>query len=68
MDDLSIEQRYEKSIQAGVDQFGGETDTSYLIQLVKENRIPESRIDDSVRRILINKFDLGLYQISQKMN
>jgi len=61
VDDLSIEQRYEKSIQAGVDQFGGETNTSYLIQLVKENRIPESRIDDSVRRILINKFDLGLF-------
>ena len=61
VDDLSIEQRYEKSIQAGVDQYGGETDTSYLIKLVKENKIPESRIDDSVRRILINKFELGLF-------
>ena len=61
VDDLSIEQRYEKSINAGIDQFGGETDTSYLIKLVKENKIPESRIDSSVRRILINKFDLGLF-------
>jgi beta-glucosidase len=61
VDDLSIEQRYEKSINAGIDQFGGEADTSYLIKLVKENKIPESRIDSSVRRILINKFDLGLF-------
>ena len=61
VDDLSIEQRYEKSINAGIDQFGGETDTSYLIKLVKEDKIPESRIDNSVRRILINKFDLGLF-------
>ena len=61
VDDLSIEQRYEKSINAGIDQFGGETDTSYLIKLVKEDKIPESRIDSSVRRILINKFDLGLF-------
>ena len=61
VDDLSIKQRYEKSINAGIDQFGGETDTSYLIKLVKEDKIPESRIDNSVRRILINKFDLGLF-------
>ncbi|MFL2715292.1 MAG: glycoside hydrolase family 3 N-terminal domain-containing protein [Gammaproteobacteria bacterium] len=61
VDDLSIEQRYEKSINAGIDQFGGEADTSYLIKLVKEDKIPESRIDNSVRRILINKFDLGLF-------
>ena len=61
VDDLSIEQRYEKSINAGIDQFGGEADTSYLIKLVKEDKIPESRINNSVRRILINKFDLGLF-------
>lgn len=61
VDDLSIEQRYEKSINAGIDQFGGEADTTYLIKLVKDNKIPESRIDSSVRRILINKFVLGLF-------
>ena len=61
VNDLSIEERYKKSINAGIDQFGGETDTSYLIKLVRENKILESRIDNSVRRILINKFDLGLF-------
>ena len=61
VNDLSIEERYKKSLNAGIDQFGGETDTSYLIKLVRENKILESRIDNSVRRILINKFDLGLF-------
>lgn len=33
-----------------------------LIELVKEGRIPESRIDASVRRILRIKFQLGLFE------
>lgn len=35
-----------------------------LIELVKENKVPMSRIDDAVRRILRVKFDLGLFQNS----
>ena len=61
VDELSIEQRYEKSIKAGIDQYGGEKDTDYLIDLVKNGQITEVRIDESVRRILINKFELGLF-------
>jgi len=34
----------------------------YLIQLVKEGKISESRIDASVRRILKLKFELGLFE------
>ena len=36
-----------------------------LIELVKEGRIPESRIDESVRRILRAKFKLGLFEQAQ---
>ena len=61
VDELSIEQRYEKSIKAGIDQYGGEKDTDYLIDLVKNDQITEVRIDESVRRILLNKFELGLF-------
>ena len=61
VDELSIEQRYEKSIKAGIDQYGGEKDTDYLIDLVKNGQITEVRIDESVRRILLNKFELGLF-------
>jgi beta-glucosidase len=59
--DLSIEERYIKAVDAGIDQFGGEKDTEVVIELVKKGLIPSSRIDASVKRILKNKFDLGLF-------
>ena len=58
---LSIEDRYLKSIDAGIDQYGGESDTSILKNLVKKNKISVKRIDDSVKKILMNKFQLGLF-------
>jgi beta-glucosidase len=36
--------------------------TKLLIELVKENKIPMTRIDDAVRRILRVKFRLGLFE------
>ena len=59
--DLSIEERYIKAIDAGIDQFGGEKDTEVVIELVKKGLMPLSRIDASVKRILKNKFDLALF-------
>ena len=59
--DLSIEERYIKAIDAGIDQFGGEKDTEVVVELIKKGLIPISRIDASVNRILKNKFDLGLF-------
>ena len=61
VEDLSIEERYIKAIDAGIDQFGGEKDTEVVIELVKKGLMPLSRIDASVKRILKNKFDLGLF-------
>lgn len=58
---LTIPERYIKAINAGVDQFGGEMHPEIVVQLVKENKIDESRIDRSARRILKNKFELGLF-------
>ncbi len=55
------EERVEKVINAGVDQFGGETVTELVVKLVKEGRISESRIDTSVRRLLKMKFVQGLF-------
>ena len=59
--DLSIEERYKKSLQAGIDQYGGENNPSYILNLVKNNNVSEQRINESVRKILINKFELGLF-------
>ena len=52
-----------QSIMVGMDMHmhGPEWQTA-VVELVKEGRIPESRIDESVRRILTVKFRLGLFE------
>lgn len=58
---LPPEGRMLKSINAGIDQFGGETIPEMLVKLVKEGKVTEERINQSVRRILRDKFRLGLF-------
>ena len=58
---LSLAERAQKAIEAGVDQFGGEACPEVIIQLVREGRLSEERIDRSVRRLLRDKFRLGLF-------
>ncbi len=58
---LSEKERVKKIIDAGVDQFGGESCPNYIIELVKEGSLTETRIDQSVRRLLRQKFELGLF-------
>lgn len=59
---LSKTERFAKAIEAGVDQFGGVADTGIIVDLVESGRIPEARIDRSVRRLLIQTFELGLFE------
>jgi beta-glucosidase len=59
---LSPEERVLKIINAGVDQFGGENCPEHIINLVKESKLSEKRIDESVRRLLRQKFILGLFE------
>lgn len=61
VEDLSELQRATKIIEAGCDQFGGEERPELVIQLVQEGIIPEDRLDISVRRLLKEKFVLGLF-------
>ncbi len=58
---LSAEERVLKVINAGVDQFGGESLPEMIVKLVKEGKLKESRIDESVQRLLRQKFQLGLF-------
>lgn len=58
---LSVEERMVKVIEAGADQFGGEAIPEVLVSLVRAGRIEESRIDESARRLLSEKFVLGLF-------
>lgn len=61
VEDLSEADRVLKIIQAGCDQFGGESRPELVIQLVKEGKLSEERIDQSIRRLLRQKFELGLF-------
>src|SRR3984957_556893 len=59
---LSKLERYAKAVNAGVDQFGGVTDTDILVAAVKSGLVSETRVDASVLRILDLKFRLGLFE------
>ena len=62
VESLSIVERYEKALNAGVDIFSGDADPRKLIETVKSGRITEGRINESVARLLKEKFDLGLFE------
>ena len=61
MEKATEQARMLKIINAGVDQFGGESIPEMLVRLVKYGKVSEARIDSSVRRILRLKFQLGLF-------
>jgi beta-glucosidase len=58
---LSGPERVRKALEAGVDQFGGESCPEHVLELVKAGRLSEARLDTSVRRLLRLKFQLGLF-------
>lgn len=59
---LSPSERVKKVLDAGADQFGGEACPELLIELVKAGEVTEERLDVSARRILREKFELGLFE------
>ena len=59
----NLKEAFYQSIMAGMDMhMHGVYWNEYVCELVREGRIPESRIDESVRRILDIKFRLGLFE------
>ena len=61
-EDLSELERALKILDAGCDQFGGETRTDLIVKLVEGGLLTEDRLDQSVCRILREKFELGLFE------
>jgi beta-glucosidase len=58
---LTPAERIAKALQAGCDQFGGESCVEVLVELVEAGEISEKRLDESVERLLRVKFELGLF-------
>lgn len=61
VEDLSEVERVKKVLDAGADQFGGESCSHYVVELVRKGAVPEERIDQSLRRLMRMKFQLGLF-------
>lgn len=62
VEELTVRQRYVKGLQAGLDQFGGTDEVAPLVEAVNAGEIAVARLDESVRRVLIPKFRLGLFE------
>lgn len=60
-EDLTEYERVVKALNAGADQFGGESCPEYILQALDEGLITQERLDASVRRLLRVKFQLGLF-------
>ena len=61
VESLSMRARFVKAVQAGVDQFGGTERADMLVDAVRAGELTEAQIDTSVVRVLIQKFQLGLF-------
>ncbi|KAI1763841.1 glycoside hydrolase family 3 protein [Hypoxylon sp. FL1150] len=61
VENLSELERTARILDAGCDQFGGETRPELVVRLVNEGIIDEARLDTLVRRLLREKFLLGLF-------
>ena len=62
VEQLTVPQRFAKAIDAGIDQIGGTNDAEPIVQVVRAGLVGERRIDQSVVRILTQKFELGLFE------
>ncbi|WP_375444718.1 glycoside hydrolase family 3 protein [uncultured Fibrella sp.] len=61
-ENLTIIQRYKRTLEAGVNLYSGTADPANLLETVKTGQVNMALIDDSVIRLLKEKFELGLFE------
>jgi beta-glucosidase len=62
LEDKSIDEQILIAIEAGTDILSGFNDNKQLLELVKSGKLTEERVDLSVRRLLKEQFELGLFE------
>lgn len=62
VENLTVIQRYQKALECGVDLFSGTADPAMLLETVRKELVSESRIDESVYRLLKEYFELRLFE------
>lgn len=61
LEDKTVLERTLAVLEAGCDIIGGESSPENIVTLVHEGAIEESRIDTSVRKLMRQQFELGLF-------
>jgi beta-glucosidase len=61
-ENLTIPERYKRTLEAGVNIFSGTADPTQLLQTVKSGMVDMKLIDNSVYKLLMEKFQLGLFE------
>ncbi|MES2332707.1 MAG: glycoside hydrolase family 3 N-terminal domain-containing protein [Bacteroidota bacterium] len=61
-ENLSINERYKKTMEAGVNLYSGTADPAKLLETVKTGMVDMKLVDESVHRLLMEKFQLGLFE------
>jgi beta-glucosidase len=62
LEDKSLEEQILVALDAGTDILSGFNDNAQILGLVKSGKITESRVDVSVKRLLKEQFELGLFE------
>lgn len=61
-ENLTITQRYKRTLEAGVNLYSGSADPAPLLETVKSGMVDMKLIDTSVYKLLMEKFELGLFE------
>ena len=59
---LTRTERFIKGVNAGLDQIGGTEDAQILVEAVKAGKLTEARLAESAYRIMLQKFQQGLFE------
>ena len=62
LEDKSIDDQILIALDAGTDVLSGFNDNQQLLSLVESGKLKESRVDLSVKRLLKEQFELGLFE------
>jgi beta-glucosidase len=62
VENLTRSERFIKGVNAGLDQFGGVEDSQILVAAVKAGTLTEARLAESAYRVMVQKFQQGLFE------
>ena len=62
VENLSIRERYKKSLENGINLYSGSADPTEFLQTVESGMVDIKYVDQSVYLLLLEKFKLGLFE------